>query len=223
MKERRWNPDLAAAYDRVARAYADKFFDELERKPFDRELLDRFATTVEGRGLVCDVGCGPGHVGRYLAEHGADVFGLDLSPGMVTLARELTPAMRFEPGDVLALDLRDASLVGIVAFYSLIHLERAAAVRALAEMARVLIPGGALLLAFHGGEGEVHAEDWFGQGVSIDATLFQPEEMAGYMERAGFTVDEVVTRAPYEFEYPSQRVYARGTRLQGTSGMRGRR
>jgi SAM-dependent methyltransferase len=96
--------------------------------------------------------------------------------------------------------------------YSLIHLERAAVTRAVAEMARVLIPGGLLLLAFHGGEGEVHAEDWFGCGVSIDATLFQPAEMAASMVRAGFDVEEVVTREPYDFEYPSQRVYARGTK-----------
>lgn len=212
MEGRRWNPDLAATYDRVAQAYADQFFTELDRKPFDRAFLDRFAASVAGRGRVCDVGCGPGHVGRYLAARGVDVFGRDLSPGMVALAQRLTPTMRFEQGDMLALDLPDSTLAGIVAFYSLIHLERAAVTRALAEIARVLIPGGLLLLAFHGGEGEVHAEDWFGCGVSIDATLFQPAEMATYMEQAGFSIEEVVTREPYEFEYPSQRVYARGTK-----------
>ena len=61
---------LAAKYDRVAEKYAAAFFDELERKPFDRALLDRFAAAVAGRGRVCDVGCGPGHVGRYLAARG---------------------------------------------------------------------------------------------------------------------------------------------------------
>lgn len=212
MEARRWNPDLAATYDRVARAYADQFFTELDRKPFDRELLDRFAALLRGRGRVCDIGCGPGHVGRYLAGRGVDVFGLDLSPSMVAIARDLNPSIHFEPGNMLALDLPDGSLAGIVAFYSLIHLERAAAVRALAELARVLAPSGALLIAFHGGEGEVHAEDWFGQGVSIDATLFQPAEMAAYMEQAGFRVEEVVTREPYAFEYPSRRVYAKGTK-----------
>jgi len=177
------------------------------------EFVNRLgAASLAGRGRVCDVGCGPGHVGRYLAEHGVDVFGLDLSPGMVALARDLNPAMRFEQGDMLALNLPDGALGGIVAFYSLIHLERAVVGRALAEMARVLIPGGLLLLAFHGGEGEVHAEDWFGCGISIDATLFQPAEMAASMVQAGFDVEEVVTREPYEFEYPSRRVYARGTK-----------
>jgi len=208
----RWNPDLAGAYDRVAEPYGKQFFDELARKPFDRELLDRFAARARGRGPVCDVGCGPGHVGRYLAERGVDVFGLDLSAGMVTLARALNPAMRFEQGDLRAFSRPDASLAGIVAFYSLIHLERAALADALVELARVLAPGGLVLIAFHGGAGEVHADDWFGRGVSIDTTLFHEAEMAAAMDRARLDVEAITTRAPYEFEYPTTRVYAAGVK-----------
>jgi SAM-dependent methyltransferase len=209
---RSWNPDLAGTYDRVAEPYGAQFFDELARKPFDRDLLDRFAARLSGRGRVCDVGCGPGHVGRYLAERGVDVFGLDLSPAMVALARRLNPAMRFEQGDLRALVLPDASLAGIVAFYSLIHLERSEVVAALIELARVLIPGSLILIAVHGGEGEVHADDWFGRGVSINATLYQPAEIGASMERAGLEVETIATRAPYAFEYPTTRVYAAGVK-----------
>jgi SAM-dependent methyltransferase len=210
VKAPRWNPDLAGTYDRVAEPYGEQFFDELARKPFDRELLDRFAARLSARGLVCDVGCGPGHVGRYLTERGVDVFGLDLSSEMVALARRRNPSMRFEQGDLRALGLPDASLAGIVAFYSLIHLERAEIASALTELARVLVPGGLILIAFHGGDGAVHADDWFGQGVSIDATLYRPTEMAAAMERAGFHVETIATRVPYDFEYQSTRVYAAG-------------
>jgi SAM-dependent methyltransferase len=203
-----WNSDLPGTYDRVARPYADQFFSELERKPFDRELLDRFAERVRGRGRVSDLGCGPGHVGRYLRDRGVDVFDLDLSPAMVALAGELNPAMRFEQGDLRALSLADGSLAGIVAFYSLIHLQRSEVEGALRELARVLISGGFLLLAFHGGEGAVHADDWFGRGVSVDATLYRPDEMEIYMEAAGFAVETITTRPPYEFEYQTPRVYA---------------
>jgi len=207
-----WNPDLPGTYDRVARPYADQFFSELERKPFDRELLDQFAERMRGRGRVCDLGCGPGHVGRYLRDRGVDIFGLDLSPAMVALARELNPLMRFEQGDLRALSLADGSLAGMVAFYSLIHLQRSEAEGALRELARVLISGGFLLLAFHGGEGAVHADDWFGRGVSVDATLYRPDEMASYMKAAGFAVETITTRPPYEFEYQTPRVYAAGVK-----------
>jgi len=203
---------LAAKYDRVAEKYAAAFFDELERKPFDRALLDRFAAAVAGRGRVCDVGCGPGHVGRYLAARGVEVFGLDLSPRMVELARRLNPGIRFELGDVLGLALPEASLAGIVAFYSLIHLDRRVVTRALGEMTRVMAPGGLMLIAFHGGSGQLHAEDWFGEKISISATLFEPDEMRGYMEATGLAVDDVTARDPYDFEYPTRRVYAAATK-----------
>jgi SAM-dependent methyltransferase len=205
-------PDLAGTYDRVVRAYAARFLDELDGKPFDRALLDGLADALRGRGPVCDLGCGPGHVARYLAARGVEVFGVDLSPGMVALARELTPALRFEQGDMRALALADGALVGIVAFYSVIHLPRAALPQALAEMTRVLAPGAPLQLAFHGGQGEVHTDDFLGQGVAVDATLFTPDEMAAALRGAGLAVEEIVTRPPYDFEYPSQRVYARAVR-----------
>jgi SAM-dependent methyltransferase len=208
----RWNPDLADTYDRVAEPYGAQFFDELARKPFDRDLLDRFAARLRGRGGVCDVGCGPGHVGRYLAERGVDIFGLDLSAGMVALARRLNPAMRFERGDLRALALPDTSLAGIVAFYSLIHLERTEIVGALTELARVLVRRAPILLAFHGGEGQVHADDWFGRGVAVDATLYRPDEMATCMERAGFEIETITARPPYDFEYPTTRIYAAGVK-----------
>jgi len=204
--------DLAAKYDRIAEKYAAAFFDELEKKPFDRARLDRFAAAVAGRGRVGDVGCGPGHVGRYLAARGVDVFGLDLSPRMVELARRLNPGIPFEQGDMLALALADASLAGIVAFYSLIHLDRRVVTRALGEMTRVMAPGGLMLIAFHGGSGQVHAEDWFGEKISISATLFEPDEMRRYMEATGLAVDDVTARDPYDFEYPTRRVYAAATK-----------
>jgi SAM-dependent methyltransferase len=175
-------------------------------------LLDRFAAAVAGRGRVCDVGCGPGHVGRYLATRGVEVFGIDLSPRMVELARRLTPGIPFEQGDMLALALPDAALAGVAAFYSLIHLERHVVARALGELTRVLVPGGRMLIAFHGGSGLVHAEEWFGEKISISATLFEPDEMRGYMEAVGLRVDEVTAREPYDFEYPTRRVYTAATR-----------
>jgi hypothetical protein len=58
----------------------------------------------------------------------------------------------------------------------------------------------------------VHADDWFGHGVSIDAALHQSAEIRAAMERAGFAVEAVEARAPYEFEYPTTRVYASGVK-----------
>jgi SAM-dependent methyltransferase len=205
------NSDIALIYDRVAQRYAEAFYHELENKQFDRELLDRFAQRCQGRGRVCDLGCGPGHVARYLHGRGVETFGIDLSPETVRLARGLNPDIQFETGDMRALDLAAGSLAGIVAFYALIHIERDEVPGVLREMARVLQPGGLLLLAVHGGAGEHHATEFLGEPVSMDATFFERAELAELLQSAGFTIEESLERGPYEFEFPSRRVYLMGS------------
>jgi len=207
-KLKRPQSELASSYDRVAAHYAAEFFDELNRKPFDCEMLSKFAESVRGLGQVCEIGCGPGQIARYLQDRGVNMRGLDLSQEMIKFASQLNPDISFARGDMLALELPRASLAGIVCFYAIIHLKRADAPRALAQMHRVLKPGGKLLLSFHRGVGELHREEWYDMPVSIDVALFEPEEMAGYLETAGFEVERIVERAPYEFEYPTGRVYA---------------
>ncbi len=199
--------DLQAGYDKVAEHYATEYFNELERKPFDCELLGRWAERFKGVGNVCEIGCGPGQVSRYLKDRGVDVRGIDLSPEMVNVARGLNPDIPFSQGDMLNLDVPDNSFAGIVLFYSIIHIQRADVTRALRELSRVLSPQGKLLLSFHAGEGELHRDEWFGQPVSIDFRLFEAAEMEGYLEAAGFHDIKTITREPYEFEHPTTRVY----------------
>ena len=73
------------SYDRLADEYVRRIYEELQHKPLDRQLLDEFADQV--KGTVCDLGCGPGHVARYLWERGVQVCGIDLSSGLVDQAR----------------------------------------------------------------------------------------------------------------------------------------
>ncbi|MCJ7622171.1 MAG: class I SAM-dependent methyltransferase, partial [Anaerolineaceae bacterium] len=141
--------DLQESYDRVAEEYASRLYKEMEKKPLDRQLLDRFADDVKDLGPVCDMGCGPGQIARYLSYHDVDdVFGIDLSPEMVALARRLNPDIAFRQGNILSLEKEDNSWGGVAAFYSIIHIPRGQVVNALRELKRVLKPGGLLLLSF---------------------------------------------------------------------------
>jgi len=196
------------SYDRLAAEYARRLFDELKHKPLDRELLDRFAARVRGRGEVCDMGCGPGHVARYLKDAGTAVLGLDLSPGMVEQARALNPDISFREGNMLALDLPDASWAGIAAFYAIVNLHRACLPTAFREMARVLQPNGLLLLAFHVGDEVLQENELWGQQISMEFFFFQPTEIVALLEAAGLGIEEVIQREPYpEVEYQSRRAY----------------
>jgi SAM-dependent methyltransferase len=200
--------DVEASYDRVAGEYALRISDELEHKPLDRQLLDRFAAEVGGLGPVCDLGCGPGHVARYLHDRGVDVTGLDLSPAMVEQARRLNPGIAFRQGNMLALDVEDGAWGGIAAFYSIIHVPRVQVPVALAEMNRVLRPGGLLLLAFHVGDETVHLDDWWGQPVTLDFHFIRPDAMAASLKSAGFAIEDLIERDPYpDVEHPSRRCY----------------
>jgi SAM-dependent methyltransferase len=220
--ERRGDPDPAQwsdptpTYDMVAADYATRFVDELAYKPFDRELLIRFAESVRPRSTpdlpVCDLGCGPGHIGAFVASQGVEVIGFDLSPGMVDQARHSFPHLRFARGDMTALDGPAGGLAGIVCFYALIHLPRAVVPAALEEMHRRIADGGDLLLAVHGGEGSLHATVMLDHSVSLDATLFTLAELTGLVEGAGFEVREAHERPPAEQEVATQRLYVWATR-----------
>src|SRR5947209_5621520 len=153
---------IRESYDRLADEYARRIFDELQNKPFDRELLDRFAARVSG-GEVGDLGCGPGHVARYVHQQGTPVFGLDLSPRMVSEAQRLNPGIAFREGDMMALPFEDHSLAGITAFYAIVNIPRKYLPDVFREMHRVLQPGGLLLLAFHAGDEMLHEDELWGR------------------------------------------------------------
>jgi SAM-dependent methyltransferase len=210
--------DLQQGYNSVAADYAELYFHELEHKPFDRDQLNCFITEVKGRGTACDMGCGPGEVARYLYDHGLeDVIGVDLASGMVRQASQLSPMIRFYQGDMLALGFPDQAWAGIAAFYSIIHIPRGQVVETLRELKRVLIPGGLLLLAVHVDQGEsmVHLRDFFDKPVSLDFVFFNPDEMEGYLDKAGFERIEVFQRPPYpEVEYQGPRAYIFGRKPQ---------
>jgi SAM-dependent methyltransferase len=208
--------DCQTSYDLVADEYVRRIFDELQHKPLDRQLLDRFAAGVRGIGPVCDIGCGPGHVARYLHERGVQVCGVDLSPVLVERARRMTPGVEFRQGDMIALDAPDEAWAGIVAFYSIIHISRGDMARTLRELRRVLRPGGILLLAFHIGDDTIHLDEWWGQRVCVDFFFFRSDEVARYLREADFEIEEIIEREPYpDVEHQSRRAYIFARRPNG--------
>ncbi len=198
---------MRATYDAVARRYAETFADDLADKIVDRALLDAFAEMVRrgGGGRVGDLGCGPGFEASYLAERGLDVVGVDLSPGMISEAQRRhggRAGLEFVVGSLLALPLADTSLSGAIAIYSVIHLDPGERDRAYREMARVVRPGGPLLLCVHISAADFpsgsvrHLDQWWGEAVALNGYFIADDEVAAGLAAAGFEVDVRLTRGP---------------------------
>lgn len=202
---------IAADYDRVAVEYARHLYGELAEKPFDRRFLDRFAAAV-GAGRVCEVGCGPGQVSRYLDERGCDVFGIDISPRTIQLAQTLNRTIDFRVADLRALATTERDLGGIVSFYSLIHLNAAELTDALTELRRTLRAGGWLALAVHEGTETRRPEELWGIPISLQFNFFTHDQIADALRASGFTIKALTHRAPYPgVEVETYRLYATAT------------
>ncbi|AMY51442.1 SAM-dependent methyltransferase [Rhodococcus sp. 05-2254-5] len=192
-----------AAYDTVAESYADLVRDELDGRHLEHGLLATFADRVSS-GDVLEVGCGTGRITEHLHCLGVDVAGMDLSPNMIEVARREHPHLRFEVGSMEELEAGDSTLAGIVAWYSIIHTPPHQLSTIFAELHRVLVPEGLLLLAFQAGNERVRLEQAYGHSVSYDAYRLDPDAVAGMLVEANFEVDVRVHRAPMGYESTSQ-------------------
>jgi ubiquinone/menaquinone biosynthesis C-methylase UbiE len=178
-----WLADTRAGYDADAESYTEKVRDLLTRLPFHRAALSLFADAVRaaGGGPVADIGCGPGYVTAHLATLGVEAFGVDLSPAMIRLARQDHPNLRFEVGSMTDLRMPDASLSGLLAWWSLIHIPDADVSGVLRGFHRVVRPGGPLQIGFHTGD----ASD----PDKIHSYHRPLERVANWLREAGFAIE----------------------------------
>ncbi|MBB6626394.1 class I SAM-dependent methyltransferase [Nocardioides sp. KIGAM211] len=191
------------AYDTVAADYAARLPDTRAETPLDLAMVDAFAEAVVGAaggdGLVLDAGCGTGRMSRHLAGRGLRTVGLDLSHGMVTMARRAQPGTSYVVGALGALPYADASFAGVLLWYSTIHTPPDEQSALLSEAARVLRPGGHLLVGFQAGTGVrdvAPAYRALGHEVVLERHLASPDEMGTRLADAGLVeVARLVRRA----------------------------
>lgn len=185
------------AYDAIAPTYAQLFHDPLHERPLERGLLSAFAELVRANGDdgVADLGCGPGHITAHLHGLGLNAFGVDASPVMVELAREAHPGLRFEVGSMVALDIEDGALGGVLSRWSVIHTPPQDLPPILAEAARVLAPGGHLLIGFSATDGP-HEETQAYDHTVVTAYRWSPDRLAELLRDHGLAESARLVREP---------------------------
>ncbi|GAA1566341.1 class I SAM-dependent methyltransferase [Kribbella hippodromi] len=186
--------DIQGSYNTAADGYHAFLKDYHRQDPFEQGALDYFAALVED-GPVGDLGCGTGRITSYLAGRGLDVFGIDLTPGMIEVARREYPELRFEVGSLFELDLKDCELAGALAWYSLVHTPGEELPAVFAELFRVVRPGGLLVHGFKVGGGSRHLSQGYGHDLDLEVYSFAVGDVAGLLADAGFVEVATLTRA----------------------------
>ena len=206
-----WLSDTRSSYDADASGYADQVRGLLDENPYLRASLTLFAQLVDdaGGGPVADIGCGPGYVAAHLHEAGVEVIGIDLSPEMIAIARRDYPDVRFEVGTMTDLALADASVAGIIAFWSVIHVPDEVVPGVFEQFRRVLRPGSPLLVGFHVGDETRHStEGYSGRPINVDSHRRRPSKVAGWLRDATFTVEAELVMRPDD-DVPGAILFAR--------------
>lgn len=206
------NRENRRTYGLTARTYAGdapKEDDPAFRAACRALLTDR----LRGR-RVLEVGCGPGTDAEALRREGLDVTATDACEEFVEIVGERFPGVRALVMDMTEPTLPPASFDGVCAFASFVHLPRALGPRTLAALARLLVPGGVLLLTLIRSDRvrEYVIDDWGGRaGATVLFTCWDEDEIRRGLGEAGLT-DIEVHRVPSELYDSLPRLVERGVR-----------
>lgn len=174
----------AAAYD----AIGDRYDLAFPHKDGQVDCAARMLARLPAGARVLDIGCGTGlPTLRQLVDAGCAVTGIDISPGMLTLAAGNVPRARLMLAGALDLDPSNERYDGVVAFFTLLNLPRARLAQALALINRVLTPGGQLALAMV--EADVDDVPIPFLGERIQVTGYLRGELRAVLRSAGFVIE----------------------------------
>lgn len=179
--------EVATAYDARAEEYVELLGSVEQMAARDRATIESWRDRTAGR--VLDAGSGPGHWSDVLAAGGREVVGVDASVRFAASARRRFPSPGFVVADLAALPLAPASVGGVLAWFSIIHTPPAGVPAILGELARVLVPGGSLLLGYFDGEPGVA----FDHAV-VTAYYWSAEALAELLQPHGFVVETASAR-----------------------------
>lgn len=194
------NKKAVEIYDHIAEEYAKKF--DVIDSDKALQFLNIFLSHLKPGTHIVDLGCGTGFSAGYFAKKGMKAQGVDLSSGMISIARKNYPEIHFSVADMREFapeEKADAVWAG----YSLFHFEQVHLEKTLERIKTYLRPHGILGIVMQGGSGEVEMTEPFMPSEKIYIHLYAEQELTSILEQHGFEiVDQNVKKAAdYEFPY----------------------
>lgn len=202
--------EVKDCYNRTAKEYAETFLHELDGKPFDRNLLDRFDSMLSTGSLIYDFGCGSGQTTKYIHDRKKHkIIGLDFSENAIQLAKQNFNDIEFIVDDMLHSKMASESADGILAFYAVVHFTYLEIEQVLKEWLRLLKPNALCLFSYHDGEEAIETVDFLGvSGAKATWRFLNTDRVLEIAEQVGFKVEEALVRYPYKgVEHESKRAY----------------
>ncbi len=170
------------AYDEMARAY------DAARTRDGRGLSVLESFLEFGPERVLDAGCGGGRPVLDRLDDAATAVGLDASGEQLRLAADRVPGAALAAGDMTRLPFADDTFDAVVAYWSLIHVPLAEHGTAIEAFARVLRPGGRVLVCEGREEWVGENPDWLDSGVGMAWEIAGLEATRAQLRAAGFTL-----------------------------------
>jgi SAM-dependent methyltransferase len=193
-------------YNNGNKDYYDKYLDELEKKPYDKDFLTHFMTLIDKNGKILDIGCcSTAQQARFFRDNGLSVTSIDLSEKCIETARQNFSCIDFIQMDMLDMEFDKDSFHAINAFYSIIHIPNEKLDGLFADFNRVLKNKGKIAIA-------VHAGDFYGyfdeNEIPVFYRTYTQDDLKGLLDKHGFKIIEIEQRQPiYDFEFQSERIY----------------
>lgn len=212
--------EVRTTYDMAAEEYAFRFPGTEPEQAVDLAMIDHFLSQLAPSSQdVLDAGCGTGRMSRYLADRRCLVHGVDVSSGMIAMARRDHPDIDTRVASITNLPFADTRFDGILYWYSIIHVADADVAAAFREARRVLRPNGVVLVAFQAGEGVRDVAAGLRKlGYDVTLTRFHrtPDQVSALLAAADFTEAARLVRGPLAGEKDDQAfILARTTEDNG--------
>jgi ubiquinone/menaquinone biosynthesis C-methylase UbiE len=195
-------------YDGIAEWYVRTFYTDFS----DQEWLEFFLRVIPPEGVVADIGCGPGQFARFFRQQGHRTISMDLSARMLLTGRRIDPALVPVVGDITQIPLKDESVGGILAAYTMEHVVKADAPEVFAAIARTVVRGGAVGLMVKCGNGFYEFHSSLVPGSRGYVQLWDLNELEQQLDRVGFDpvfTDRKAPVSPEEFDHERGYVLAR--------------
>lgn len=193
-------------YDKEHLDYFNQYSDELIKKPYDKDFLDRFVLSIEQEGNILDIGCcSTAQQARYFSGKGFNVTSIDLSKNCIQTAKQKFSKIDFRQMDMTEMEFEKESFDGINAFYSIIHIPDEKLNGLFADFNKMIRINGKIAIT-------VHAGDFYGYFDENETPVFYrtytQNDLKGYLDKYGFKIIEINQRQPmYDFEFQSERIY----------------